>query len=134
MHHLADSHVNSYARYRLALTEAAPSIKTYNEKAWAELPDARTGPIDMSIVLLEGLHARWSSLLRSMAPADFERTFVHPERGAMTLALTTRLYRGTAAIISRTSRSARPEARDRHDGIALMSWRAPALVPQAHKP
>jgi hypothetical protein len=92
VHHLADSHVNSYTRFRLTLTESAPVITPYDEKAWAELPDAKTGPLDMSIALLEGLHARWAALLRSMAPADFERIFVHPQRGNMTLTANTRLY------------------------------------------
>jgi hypothetical protein len=92
VHHLADSHLNCYTRFRLALTEDAPTIKPYSEKAWAELPDAKNGPVDMSIALVEGLHARWVSLMRSMSPADFDRTFVHPERGAMSLALTARLY------------------------------------------
>jgi len=92
VHHLADSHVNAYVRFRLALTEQAPAIKPYNEKAWAELPDAHGGPLDMSITLIEGLHARWAALLRSMTAADFQRTFVHPERGEMTLERTLRLY------------------------------------------
>jgi hypothetical protein len=92
VHHLADSHLNSYTRFRLALTEQAPVIKPYDEKAWAELPDAKSGAVDMSLALIDGLHARWSALLQSMAPADFAKTFVHPERGVMTLATTTRLY------------------------------------------
>jgi uncharacterized damage-inducible protein DinB len=92
VHHLADSHLNSYTRFRLALTEEAPTIKPYDEKAWAELPDAKSGALDSSLMLLEGLHARWAALLRSMTAADFARTFVHPERGVMTLEATTRLY------------------------------------------
>jgi hypothetical protein len=92
VHHLADSHVNSYTRFRLALTEPSPSIKPYDEKAWAELPDAKSGPIDPSLALLDGLHARWAALLRSMTAADFARTFEHPERGMTTLEMTTRLY------------------------------------------
>ncbi len=92
VHHLADSHLNCYARFRLALTEEAPTIKPYDEKAWAELADAKSGPLDMSIALLEGLHARWVALMRSMTADDFQRTFVHPERGAMTLETTARLY------------------------------------------
>jgi len=92
VHHLADSHVNSYTRYRFALTEPSPTIKPYDEKAWVELPDAKGGPLDMSVALLEGLHARWVALMRAMAPADFDKTFVHPERGVMTLGATTRLY------------------------------------------
>jgi hypothetical protein len=92
VHHLADSHLNSYVRFRLALTEDLPTIKPYNEKAWAELPDAKVGPLDMSVALIEGLHARWVALLRAMSAQDFQRAFVHPERGQMTLEKTTRLY------------------------------------------
>lgn len=92
VHHLADSHLNCYARFRLALTEEAPTIKPYSEKAWAELSDAKSGPVDMSLALLEGLHARWVVLMRAMTPEQFARTFVHPERGAMTLERTARLY------------------------------------------
>jgi hypothetical protein len=92
VHHLADSHLNCYVRFRLAMTEQAPTIKPYDEKAWAELADARNGPLDMSIALIEGLHARWVALMRSMTPDDFQRTYVHPERGAMTLERTARLY------------------------------------------
>jgi hypothetical protein len=92
VHHLADSHLNAYVRFRLALTEDAPTIKPYNEKAWADLADAKSGPIDVSITLLEGLHARWAALLRSMGADAFRRTFVHPERGEMSLDRNTRLY------------------------------------------
>jgi hypothetical protein len=92
VHHLADSHLNSYTRFRLALTEERPTIKPYNETLWADLPDARSGPIDASILMLEGLHARWVALMRSMTPEQFRRPFVHPERGEMTLEQTTRLY------------------------------------------
>ena len=92
VHHLADSHLHSYARFRLALTEERPVIKPYDEKRWAELPDAKGGPVDSSLRLIEGLHARWVALLRAMSPADFQRVFVHPERGEMSLERTARLY------------------------------------------
>jgi hypothetical protein len=92
IHHLADSHLNSYTRFRLALTEDRPTIRPYSEKAWAELPDAKHGPVDPSIALLDGLHARWVALLRSMSPEDFQRVMVHPERGEMTLDRTARIY------------------------------------------
>jgi hypothetical protein len=82
VHHLADSHLNGYARFRLALTENAPTIKRYSEKAWAELPDAKGGPLDMAIALLEGLHARWVALMRALSSEECQRIFVHPERGA----------------------------------------------------
>jgi hypothetical protein len=92
VHHLADSHLNSASRFRLALTEDRPTIKPYNEKLWAELADAAHGPIEMSVRLIEGLHARWAALLHAMTAEDWKRTFVHPERGEMDLAVTARLY------------------------------------------
>ncbi len=85
VNHLADSHVNAYARFRLALTEDNPTIKPYDESAWARLPDADGDPRP-SLLILEGLHARWASLLRALAPEDLARTFFHPEsRSAVTL-------------------------------------------------
>ncbi|MCR4339582.1 MAG: putative metal-dependent hydrolase [Gemmatimonadaceae bacterium] len=85
VHHLADSHVNSYTRFRLALTEDHPRIKPYDERKWAELEDARTLPVEVSLKLLEALHSRWVTLLRSLKPADFERTIDHPENGTMSI-------------------------------------------------
>jgi hypothetical protein len=92
VHHLADSHLNSYTRFRLALTEERPTIKPYDEKRWAELPDAKAGPVEPSLQLIEGLHARWVDLLRGMSASDFQKVFVHPERGEMSLERTVRLY------------------------------------------
>ena len=92
VHHLADSHMNSYVRYRLALTEQTPRIKSYDESAWAELPDARTSPIQTSLNLLFALHRRWGLLLRSMSPQQFERDFEHPERGVLRLDTATAMY------------------------------------------
>jgi len=85
VHHVADSHMNSYIRSRLALTEDAPGIKGYDQERWAELPDSRTAPVEISLVLLESLHERWVLLLRSMTAPDFARTFLHPELGPVTL-------------------------------------------------
>lgn len=85
VHHLADSHVNSYTRFRLAVTEDHPTIKPYDEGKWAELEDARTLPVEVSVKLLEALHERWVKLLRSLSRADFDRTIDHPENGTMTL-------------------------------------------------
>ena len=79
VHHLPDSHMNSYVRFRLALTEETPSIRPYHEGRWAELADARTGPIAPSLMLLEALHLRWVSLLESLRDEQFERSFYHPE-------------------------------------------------------
>jgi hypothetical protein len=81
VHHLADSHVNSYIRFKWALTEDCPTIKAYDETRWAALEDSRTGDIHVPLALLEGLHARWVQLLRSMTEAQFARAFVHPETG-----------------------------------------------------
>ncbi|MBV9302025.1 MAG: bacillithiol transferase BstA [Acidobacteriaceae bacterium] len=92
VHHLPDSHLNSYVRFRLALTENSPAIKTYEEAAWAELPDARTAPIEISLNLLEALHARWLALLTSLTDADFARTFQHPEWGNINLEWTLGMY------------------------------------------
>lgn len=92
VHHLADSHMNSYIRFRLALTEEKPTIKPYDEKAWAELIDARAAEVESSLRLIEALHERWVMLLRSMSPGDFERKFVHPEHGERRLDWNALLY------------------------------------------
>jgi len=84
-HHLSDSHLNSYLRFKLGLTEDQPAIKTYDEALWARLPDTQLTPVKTSIVLLEALHERWVHLLRSMTPADFARTVHHPELGLISL-------------------------------------------------
>jgi uncharacterized damage-inducible protein DinB len=92
VHHVADSHINSYVRYRLALTEDSPVVKGYDEAKWAELPDARTAPVDWSLAILEAVHRRWVGLLDKMTDADFAREFVHSERGPSSLATTLALY------------------------------------------
>jgi len=79
VHHLADSHLNAIVRFRLAITEDRPTIKPYNETRWAELADAKTADVELSLRLLESLHARWVVLLRSLTDADFGRTYFHPE-------------------------------------------------------
>jgi len=91
-HHVPDSHMNSYVRCKLALTEYEPTIKPYMEDLWAELPDAKQAPIEMSLVLLDSLHQRWMLMLRKLTDADFERTFRHPELGSMSLEKTVALY------------------------------------------
>ena len=86
VHHVPDSHLNAYTRLKLALTEEEPTIRPYDEAAWAELADSRLTPIEVSLALFESLHARWTTLLRSMKDADFQRGFLHPEHpGVMTL-------------------------------------------------
>jgi uncharacterized protein (DUF952 family) len=85
VHHLPDSHANAYVRFRLALTEDAPTIRPYDEALWAQLPDARTAPVEVSLTLLACLHARWVACIRALPDQSFERTFVHPELGVMSL-------------------------------------------------
>jgi hypothetical protein len=92
VHHVPDSHLNSYTRFRLALTEDEPTIKPYHEDRWAELPDARTAPVEVSLRLLECLHARWVALLRSLTDAEWKRTFRHPELGLVSLEQNAALY------------------------------------------
>ena len=94
VHHLADSHLNAYARLKLALTEMEPTIKPYDEAKWAALPDSRSPIVAESLALLDALHARWVFLLRAMTPADFGRTLVHPEHpgSPMTLDVLLAIY------------------------------------------
>ncbi|MCB9884300.1 MAG: putative metal-dependent hydrolase [Planctomycetes bacterium] len=84
VHHIADSHVNSYVRHKLTITEANPPIKNYDENAWASLADAN-GPIGGSLLLITAIHDRWAQCLRSLAPKDFARTCEHSVAGPMTL-------------------------------------------------
>jgi len=85
VHHVPDSHMNSYMRFKLALTEDEPTIKPYNEALWANLQDSLDTPIEVSLTLLESLHHRWDVLLRSLRPGDLARRLQHPAMGAMTL-------------------------------------------------
>ncbi len=85
VHHIADSHMNALTRFKLALTENEPTIKTYEEGLWAELADTKTPPIEVSLALLDNLHKRWVILLRSLTAADWPRTFRHPEWGLATI-------------------------------------------------
>lgn len=85
VHHVPDSHLNGYTRLKLALTEREPTIKPYDQSAWADLADSRDTPIETSLMLLESVHDRWVRLLRSLDAAAFERTFRHPEHGAVTI-------------------------------------------------
>ena len=84
VHHVADSHMNGYIRVKLALTEDNPTIKPYEQEEWARLADSKL-PIELSLSILDAVHARWSAIVRSLQPADFARTFVHPELGQLTL-------------------------------------------------
>jgi hypothetical protein len=93
VHHVPDSHMNSYVRFRLALTESEPTIKPYDEHAWAALADAKSAPVEPSLELLDGLHRRWVLLLRSLSPQEWSRTFHHPDIGAMPLDINLALYK-----------------------------------------
>jgi hypothetical protein len=85
VHHLPDSHVNSYIRFKLALAEQEPTIKPFDEARWAQLPDSRLTPVEVSLGLLDALHQRWVILLRAMRPEEFARRINHPERGVISL-------------------------------------------------
>ena len=85
VHHVVDSHVNAYIRMKFATTEDTPTIKPYDEAKWAELPEAKNGPVDMSVTLLAALHRRWVMFMRNLTAADFARAYLHPEMGRMTL-------------------------------------------------
>ncbi len=91
VHHLADSHLNGYTRVKLALTEENPVIKPYDEGAWAELPDSKL-PIELSLAILDGMHARLDALLRSLTPEQFARPFLHPAGGPQTIEFWCALY------------------------------------------
>src|SRR5215203_1174661 len=92
VHHVADSHMNGFIRLKLALTENNPTIKPYDENAWAQLPDMAL-PIDVSLTLIDQVHARWTAVLRTLGTPQWERTFVHPEHGTtMTVGYHTQNY------------------------------------------
>jgi len=85
VHHIADSHMNAFTRFKLALTETEPTIKTYEESLWAELADTKLPPVEPSLILLENLHKRWVILLRSLQSSDWLRKFRHPAWGLATV-------------------------------------------------
>jgi uncharacterized damage-inducible protein DinB len=85
IHHIPDSHMNAFIRFKLALTEDEPTIKPYDEALWAKLGDVKDTPTQVSLALLDNLHKRWVPLLQSLAPSDWSRKFRHPEIGTMTL-------------------------------------------------
>ena len=92
VHHVPESHLNAYTRFKLAITEDEPTIKPYFEDRWAELDDARRAPIELSLDLLDALHDRWIWFLRSLKPEEFQRTFRHPDLGIVSLDKNTALY------------------------------------------
>lgn len=91
VHHLADSHMNAYVRFKLALTEENPTIKPYEEGKWAELADSKL-PVEISLSLLESLHHRLVHLLRSLSPADYKKTFIHPDSGVVSAGTNIGIY------------------------------------------
>jgi DinB superfamily len=92
VHHVPDSHLNAYIRFKLALTEDTPTIKPYAEDRWAQLADTETTPVEVSLTMLDSLHARWVRLLRSLTPEQWKREFRHPELGSMPLEKNLALY------------------------------------------
>jgi hypothetical protein len=92
VHHVPDSHMNAYVRFKLALTEETPTIKPYDESAWAQVADTARTPVAVSLTLLEALHHRWIVLLESLADGDFARPLVHPDHGRITLDWLLQLY------------------------------------------
>lgn len=91
-HHVPDSHLNAYVRFKLALTEDEPTIKPYAEDRWAKLADTQTTPVEVSLAMLDSLHDRWMRLLRSLKAEEWKRTFRHPDLGVMNLEKTLALY------------------------------------------
>jgi hypothetical protein len=91
VHHIADSHANAFIRFKLALTEAWPTAKPYNQAAWAKLADSKM-PIAPSLAMADGIHTRWAALLASLTDADFARGFNHPENGKVDLATALAMY------------------------------------------
>lgn len=92
VHHVPESHMNAYIRFKLALTEDEPTIKPYMEDRWANLPDVQSTPLEVSLALLEMLHDRWVRVLRAIKPDEWKRTFKHPELGLMPLEKNLALY------------------------------------------
>ncbi|MGB2867818.1 MAG: putative metal-dependent hydrolase [Bacteroidota bacterium] len=92
VHHVPDSHMNAYIRFKLAMTEQQPTIKPYHEELWAEFPEAKSAPIEMSLRLLEVLHGRWVLFLQALNASDFARTYNHPESGVQNLDRVLQLY------------------------------------------
>jgi uncharacterized damage-inducible protein DinB len=91
IHHVADSHINSLCRFKLAMTEEKPTIRPYYEDRWAELADSRL-PIGVSLKIIEGIHLRWTALLESLTDEDFQRTLIHPDSGEWTIEKFLALY------------------------------------------
>ena len=92
VHHIADSHLNGYIRFKWTLTEVIPEIKIYHQDSWAQTPESTSAPVLISVNLLESLHDRWVLLLKSMTEAEYAKIFLHPETGPMKLSEALALY------------------------------------------
>ena len=92
VHHVVDSHTNAYVRFKLAATEDHPTIRTYEQALWAELPDGKTAPVEGSLAILDALHARWVSFLRDLTPEEFERQLEHPDVGDVAVDVLLEIY------------------------------------------
>ena len=92
VHHVPESHMNAFVRFKLALTEDKPTIKPYEEDLWVRLPDIPRVPIETSLTLLDALHQRWNAILESMSPAQFTRPLIHPQHGEVRLDWMLQLY------------------------------------------
>jgi uncharacterized damage-inducible protein DinB len=92
VHHVPDSHMQGYVRFKLAMTEEQPNIKTYEQQAWGETEESRNAPVEISLNLLDALHKRWVLFLMNLGEEDFARTYRHPELGELTLETTLQLY------------------------------------------
>ncbi len=92
VHHIPDSHLNSYVRFKLAVTEESPMVKGYDEATWARLEDAQNASVETSLTLLESLHERWLQFLRSLGPEELARSFIHSELGPVTVEQNIALY------------------------------------------
>ena len=110
VHHVPDSHMNAYIRMKLAVTEDAPTIRTYEEARWAELPEAKGAPIAMSLALLDALHVRWVAFLRGLPASDFGKPFVHPQWGPVTVDESIVMYAWHCRHHAAHIESARPKA------------------------
>jgi len=91
-HHVPDSHMNAYIRFKLALTEDEPTIRPYMEDRWAELPESKQAPVELSLALLDSLHQRWTMVLKNISETDWKRNLRHPEMGLLSLEKTLALY------------------------------------------
>lgn len=85
VHHLTDAHLNAFVRMKLMLTEERPMLKTYEQDAWAALPDSRSAPVEVSLQVLEGLHARWVLLMKNLSREEWQKVGLHPEAGELSL-------------------------------------------------